>query len=422
MNPNRFQPSLDSLGERITPASIPLTLSPSNVVVTLPTSTPSSSPPAPGRTDDAFENNDTRGMAKSLGTLTGPSLNATVARAVSNLKLMDSADWFSFTTTKRGAVGSSASIRFNNAMGNLDLRVYDSAGRLLGVSQGNGNVEAVSLAGRPPATYYMQIVGRGGARNPSYALGVKQAVQTTTRTVPPVAPPAPPAPPPVPPAPPAGGFDIALRFSGLTATQQAIFQRAAARWEQVIVGDLPNAVYQGIAVDDLLIDARAVTIDGRGGILGQAAPDVLRTTGAGLPIHGFMQFDTADLAILEAGGDLYSTVLHEMGHVLGFGTLWQSKNLVIGFGGPAPLYVGAQGVAAYNQVFNGSGTTVPVEPFGGTGTAGVHWSEVRFGTELMTGFLNPGVLNPLSRVTVAAMADLGYAVNFAAADPYTPIP
>jgi hypothetical protein len=36
----------------------------------------------------------------------------------------------------------------------------------------------------------------------------------------------------------------------------------------------------------------------------------------------------------------------------------------------------------------------------------------------MTGFLNMG-LNPLSRLTVGSLEDLGYAVNYTAADPYT---
>jgi hypothetical protein len=37
--------------------------------------------------------------------------------------------------------------------------------------------------------------------------------------------------------------------------------------------------------------------------------------------------------------------------------------------------------------------------------------------ELMTGFLNAGT-NPLSAVTIESVADLGYAVNVGAADPW----
>ena len=36
----------------------------------------------------------------------------------------------------------------------------------------------------------------------------------------------------------------------------------------------------------------------------------------------------------------------------------------------------------------------------------------------MTGNFNGGQVNPLSRLTVAAFEDLGYEVDYAAADPY----
>jgi len=42
-----------------------------------------------------------------------------------------------------------------------------------------------------------------------------------------------------------------------------------------------------------------------------------------------------------------------------------------------------------------------------------------FGNELMTGYLNVGVANPLSVVTIASFGDEGYRVNYAAADTYT---
>ena len=62
---------------------------------------------------------------------------------------------------------------------------------------------------------------------------------------------------------------------------------------------------------------------------------------------------------------------------------------------------------------------MPVEADGGSGTRLSHWDETVFDTELMTGWYNSGETNPLSRITVASMADLGYQVNMAAADSYT---
>jgi hypothetical protein len=61
---------------------------------------------------------------------------------------------------------------------------------------------------------------------------------------------------------------------------------------------------------------------------------------------------------------------------------------------------------------------VPVENLGGPGTRDAHWRETTFGNELMTGFLNPGS-NPVSRLTIASLADLGYQVGFATAEPYS---
>ena len=50
-----------------------------------------------------------------------------------------------------------------------------------------------------------------------------------------------------------------------------------------------------------------------------------------------------------------------------------------------------------------------------SGTAGSHWRESALGNELMTGYLNNG-FNPLSKVTIGALADMGYGVDLAAAD------
>jgi hypothetical protein len=218
---------------------------------------------------------------------------------------------------------------------------------------------------------------------------------------------------------PTGSFSIGLNMSGLTSSQRTIFQRAADRWEQVIVGNLPNATYQGETVDDLLIHSSARSIDGVNGILGRAGPDAFRS-GSDLPYHGIMEFDSADLASMESRGLLFSVVLHEMGHVLGIGTIWEERGLLSGRGGSNPIFTGSQARAAYNQLFGVNASGVPVEATGGSGTAYAHWRDSIFTTELMTGWAGPGTNLPLSVVTAASLADLGYTVNIAAADSYTP--
>ena len=222
-------------------------------------------------------------------------------------------------------------------------------------------------------------------------------------------------------------FGITFRLNGtMTSSQQATFTTAAARWSQVIRSGLSDVslsipaddcgtgapAFSG-PIDDLLIDASITAIDGPGGILGQAGPCYIRTTG-GLPVYGIMQFDVADVAALEASGGFESVILHEMGHVLGFGTVWQS--LVNGLGTSNPTFVGltARGTWSWSSSAN---TSVPVEGGGGAGTAGSHWRESSLGNELMTGYLNSGP-NPLSKVTIGALSDLGYGVDLAAADPF----
>ncbi|MBI1312118.1 hypothetical protein GC176_12565 [bacterium] len=215
---------------------------------------------------------------------------------------------------------------------------------------------------------------------------------------------------------PADTFNIDLRFSGtFTASQQATFQAAANRWEEVIIGDIPDVFVPGIGqVDDIVIDVRSFTIDGPGGVLGQSALVATRI-GTNLPSAAYIEFDTADMTALESAGQLDDVALHEIGHSLGFGSIWQDLGLITGAGGPDPQYIGSMAVAEYNLRFGTNVTGVPVENMGGPGTADAHWRESVLGNELMTGFINSGS-NPLTRLTIAQFADLGYQVDLTAAD------
>jgi hypothetical protein len=220
----------------------------------------------------------------------------------------------------------------------------------------------------------------------------------------------------------APGYQITLNFTGgLTASQQAIFTAAAARWESVITGELPD-VNSGGLIDDVRINASGTAIDGAGGILGSAGPSGFRS-GTSLPYAGSMNFDTADLASLEAAGRLNDVITHEMGHVLGVGTIWSARGMITGtVAAGTSAFIGANALAEY-KAYRGAGAaaaiSVPVETDGGSGTAGAHWDDTTFSQELMTGFLNSGSTNPLSRMTAASMLDLGYlSVNVDAAELY----
>lgn len=224
--------------------------------------------------------------------------------------------------------------------------------------------------------------------------------------------------------PPQPGFQITVSFpdSSLTPSQQQVFQQAANRWQEIIVGDLPNVTdpVTGQVIDDILIVATGVTLDGAGGILGGAQPTAFRPGARGLPWKGEMVFDTADIQAMAADGTFLGVVLHEMAHALGFGAIWQQFGLAQGAGTTNPIYVGTNALREYRSIFGAPNARgVPLEAAGGAGTAGSHWSETIFVTELMTGFVEAaGVSMPISRITVGQFQDLGYQVNYTKADAY----
>lgn len=221
----------------------------------------------------------------------------------------------------------------------------------------------------------------------------------------------------------ASPFTIEVRFiGGLSVEQQQAFSAAADRWTTMIVGDLPSVVVDGETIDDVLILAQGLDIDGAGSILGQAGPTALRPASAGraamLPAKGTMAFDTADLATMQTAGTLVDVITHEMGHVLGIGSIWRTKGLLRGETTNNPVFAGATAMAEYAALLGvPESRQVPVENTGGVGTRGSHWRESIFRKELMSGFIgSPG--NPLSRVTVGSLGDLGYQVDLDAAEPY----
>ena len=220
----------------------------------------------------------------------------------------------------------------------------------------------------------------------------------------------------------ASPFTIDVRFrGGLTESQKDAFKAAADRWSRLIVGDLPSVQVDGELIDDVLIEAQGSKIDGPGGILGQAGPTHVRPASAGaaafLPVKGVMAFDKADLASMEQEGTLGDVITHEMGHVLGIGTIWDSKGLLQGGGTNNPTFTGAGASAEFGNLKGAGPTPVPVENTGGPGTADGHWRETVFRNELMSGFISDSG-NPISRVTAASLEDLGYVVNMDAAEPF----
>jgi hypothetical protein len=233
------------------------------------------------------------------------------------------------------------------------------------------------------------------------------------------------------------GYAITICYvTTMTASQRAAFEDAAARWGTIITGDVSdiqasiptgscftNSPSSNILIDDLLIFARIEPIDGVNGILGAAGPCILRSSNS-LPVMGLMRFDVADVANMETNGQLRDVILHEMGHVIGIGSLWPTFRLLANPSTPGgnqldTHFIGANGIEGFDLIGGAAyaAAKVPVENSFGSGTINVHWRENVLVNELMTGFLNSGS-NPLSLLTVRSLQDFGYGVNAGAADPF----
>jgi hypothetical protein len=242
---------------------------------------------------------------------------------------------------------------------------------------------------------------------------------------------------------PPGSFRIELRLAtAMSMAQKAAFERASARWMALLADtELPDMpVPEGVvevqiggrtyrervsAVDDLMIVAAVAEIDGRGEILGWAGPRELHA-GSMLPWLGVMEFDAADLDDMQAKGTLDAVILHEMGHVLGIGSLWGYFGLLRNPSLEAERevdthFTGPRATRAFDEVGGASytaGAKVPVENRGtGPGSDDSHWRKNVFGPELMSPSIAPGG-SPLSAVTVASLSDMGYAVRMDLTDTY----
>lgn len=221
------------------------------------------------------------------------------------------------------------------------------------------------------------------------------------------------------------------------------FENAEALWESRIQNyseELPRAILMQLT--SLRITASTPAIDGVGGILGQAGPLSVLSFESGnlfhpktvvVPVTAMMQFDIEDLADLEADGILEKVIFHEMGHALGFGSLWVQNNLIEPLGGIGLVqYTGGKyAIQEYGKDIGSPLVSfVPIEQRGGPGTALSHWFDgppffnqvftPAFKKEVMTGFAcdadpdtgalvcSPGFI---SGATWGSMADLGYEVD-----------
>ena len=223
-----------------------------------------------------------------------------------------------------------------------------------------------------------------------------------------------------------GDFDIELVFvNHVTERQKNVIQYAVRRWMSVVVEDLPDYTFtqgfsgtcgdqsyeipSGDRIDDLRIYV-STSVSSTFAI-GQGGPHLLRET-THLPVVGCMAINVS------LTSRVFDVGLHEIGHVLGFGTLWEKfgfiQDLSWSDSSADTHFNGPQAIAAFDEAGGGNygGKKVPVQQRDGT-----HWRFIVLNGEIML----PGRSGEraLSAITVQSLADLGYGVDVTQADPFT---
>ena len=229
-------------------------------------------------------------------------------------------------------------------------------------------------------------------------------------------------------------------------------QAAVDRWDSIITG-YPEGWFLDVYVE---YEEMAPNI------LGGAAIthfNGLTDFGSFFPTRGDIVLNSVNLNAMKnnignAGkSELYYTCLHEVGHLLGIGSLILKENSTINNepvvsyiedGVTKYYYTGQHAFQAYKDYLQPLGhdtgllSGIPVEDDGGQGTAHSHAEEgltngissndrmiggvfhPGLEHELMAGWSEDGDYNPLSKISIGFLEDIGYDVNYDEADPYSP--
>ncbi len=203
-------------------------------------------------------------------------------------------------------------------------------------------------------------------------------------------------------------------------------ERVAIKWRRVIrsappgdvvrlqIGECRNAVPVSQFISGVRVLIKLDSLPSR--IAGQGGPCVVRSNG--LPLLGTVSLNLFTYNAL-SDRKLDDLIQHEVGHVLGIGTVWGRaafSGLVLGDTASAdPIFVGPAALAAFSRLGRGArftGRPVPLQ----LRVLG-HWRSDAFGGEVMAPSLTASA-QPTSAVSVAALRDLGWNVETEAYDDY----
>ena len=204
-------------------------------------------------------------------------------------------------------------------------------------------------------------------------------------------------------------------------------ERVAKKWRSVIrtappgefvnlqVGECRNAVPVSQFINGVRVLVKLDTLPSR--LAGLGGPCVMRANG--LPLVGTVSLNFLNYNSLN-DRKLDDLLQHEVGHVLGLGTLWNRgrfSDLVNGDSSATdPIFVGPNALVAFTRLGRSTQFArrrVPLQ----LGALG-HWRIDAFASELMAPALS-AIVQPTSAVTVGALRDLGWTVEPEAYDEYT---
>ena len=158
--------------------------------------------------------------------------------------------------------------------------------------------------------------------------------------------------------------------------------------------------------------------------LAQAGPisDSLKSdaNNKNLPTEGISIVNTSaeTLQLFEDDPDLLvGTMTHELGHVMGIGTLWEQNDLIDPITGT--YHSDTIAGEAFQRIYN-TDVDIPLSQIDTNGNGEKvfgHWDERSFGNELMSPQAeDSGISKPLSEITLGSLEDIGWNVFDGAAE------
>ena len=213
-------------------------------------------------------------------------------------------------------------------------------------------------------------------------------------------------------------FNISMEFSDdLLPETKGIFIAVGEYISSIIEEDIPDVG----SVDDLNIRVEKTAIDGPNGISGQGGVIAARAIDhTGTPYQALVRLDAEDEERLLANGNMDKIAAHEVLHALGFGTLWEERDLIERTDSAMPRFTGGNAVSAYQEAYSELAATdelsmqgVPLHP------DGRHWAEQFYGDLLLPSVSEK---SEMSSLTIASLEDLGFETIFDPEDADAPIP